>query len=147
MNYHNLGSRRPIHKNIYRVPIIPVQHQEGHTVSSLHQAGYNARESHPKLLSKGALKWDIPLPPSTSQFDDPIRSFKPNLDLPTLSDSIRETEICFPRAMKSFSSFSIHKRYSSSSISIKDILEITYQYFMQLLIGGTAIRRDTRAKG
>lgn len=133
MNYDSLGSWPPIHKNVYKVPIIPGQHQ-GPTVDPLHQAGYNGRESLPDLLSKEGLKWDIRLPPSTSQFD-PVRSFNPNLDLPALSDSIQEAEIYFPRAMKSFSSFSVHRRYSSNSISIRDILEAIYQYFMQPLMG------------
>jgi hypothetical protein len=132
MNYDNLGSWPPIQKNIYKVPVISGQHREGHTVNPLRQAGYNGRKSLPDLLSKGGLKWDIRLPPSTSQFD-PVRSFNPNLDLPALSDSIQEAEICFPGAMKSFTSFSVHRRYSSSPISVRDLLEAISRYSMQPL--------------
>ena len=140
MNYDSLGSWPPIQKNIYKVPVI---HQEGHTVNSSHQAGYNGREGLPHLLRKGGLKWDIRFPPSTSQFD-PVRSFNPNLELPALSESIQEVEICFPRAMKCFTSawgsFPVRRRYGSSAISIRDILEATYQYFMQPLRLGEAER-------
>ena len=145
MHYDNLDPWPPIQKNIYKVPLIPGKHQEGHTATPSHQTGYNGRKSLPDLLSKGGLKWDIRLPPSTSQFD-PVRSFIPNLDLPALSDDIQEAEICLPRAMKCFTnawgSFNVYRPYGSSAISIRDILEETYRYFMQPLSPGEAERFD-----
>ena len=145
INYDNLGSWPPIQKNIYKVPITTRQNKEGHTVNPSHQESYNGRKSLLDLLSKGGLKWDIRFPPSTSQFD-PVRSFDPNLDLPALSDDIREAEICFPQTMKCFTnawgSFTVYRPYDSSAISIRNILEETYQYFMQPLSPGEAERFD-----
>ena len=145
INYDNFGSWPPIQKNIYKAPITTRQHQEGHTINPSHQGGYEGRKSLPDLLSKGGLKWDIRFPPSTSQFD-PVRSFNPNLDLPALSDDIREAEICFPQAMKCFTnawgSFTVYRPYGSSAISIRIILEETYLYFMQPLSPGEAEQFD-----
>ena len=138
VNYHNLGSWPPIQRNIYEVSANPGQHQEGHNFNPLYRARYNGRERLPNFLSNGGLTWDIRFPPSTSKFD-PVRSFAPNLDTPALSDSIQVAEICFPpgRGMKYFTytwgSIHVRRRYSLSSISIKDILETIYRFFMEPL--------------
>jgi len=146
-NYEILGGWPTIHDDVYRVPL---HRQQENTDNGRRQrsdtCSNNRRERIPDILSKGELKWDIRFQPCTSAFDPP-RSFFPDLDSPALSDNnIHVAEICFSsgRGMKVFTDTwgsiyvqSGRRRYSpgrdSSPISIRDILDATYRYFMQPL--------------
>jgi hypothetical protein len=94
-------------------------------------------------LSFGRLKWDIRQHPAAARSGDSAYSSFPNLDLPALPSGVVSAEIDFEnKRMRHFAdiwgSIPVQKRTNhydmtrgiSNPISIRDILEDIYQYFM-----------------